>query len=329
MRGEGYVLCQQVVRCGRHSNSFLLVPHRQQHAQREEQQVGRQERHAIGTHILLCPTQRFARQVFLHHVLIDTRHDQHDEHTTQKLFPEVLLRHPVIPHENARQLALTDGTDSISYAQVQVRRHLIYNKYKGRKQAERLHGVRPYQRLDASLTGVEPYQQHQQYRCQRKGHALWLEHEALQDDAHHIEPHGSTRHLRQQEEPRSRLVRTPSQSLSQIGIDRREVQLIVEWQQDKSHDNIAQDKAHARLQIVHLRRQHHAWHTDKGNARYRRTHHTEGHHIPRRPTVSPVERLVGSPSARPSAEGKQQGKISQYNSYYCHNCLQRYKIIDN
>ena len=89
-----------------------------------------------------------------------------------------------------------DSTDRIANVEVQVIRHLIYINKESRKQAKRLHGVRPYKCLDTSLPGVKPYQQHQLYRCQRKGHTLRFKHESLQDDAHHIEPHGSASHLR-------------------------------------------------------------------------------------------------------------------------------------
>ena len=54
-----------------------------------------------------------------------------------------------------------DSTDRIANVEVQVIRHLIYNNKESRKQAKRLHGVRPYKCLDTSLPGVKPYQQHQ------------------------------------------------------------------------------------------------------------------------------------------------------------------------
>ena len=107
---------------------MLLIPHGEQDTQRQEEQIGGQEGHAVGTHILLCPTQRLAGQVFLHHVLIDARHHQYDEDAAEELFPEVLLRRPVVPDEDARQLVAIDGAHHRLHAQSQVGGYLIYNK---------------------------------------------------------------------------------------------------------------------------------------------------------------------------------------------------------
>jgi hypothetical protein len=50
--------------------------------------------------------------------------------------------------------------------------------------------------------------------------------------------------------------------------------------------------ADAHLKVGHIRSHHHARHTDKSDARNRRTHHTESNHIPRRTAVGTIESFI-------------------------------------
>ena len=180
---------QQVVTHCRDCHSLLLIPHDKQHAQRQEQQIGRQECQTIGTHVFLSPAQRLTRQVLLHHVLIHTSHHQHDEYAAQELLPEMLLRHPVVHHEDARQVTTRYRTDRFRHAQSHFRRHLIYNKEKRSEETEGLQRVSPHQRLDTTLTRVEPYQEHHACRSHDKRNTHWRKHKALQNHTHHVETH--------------------------------------------------------------------------------------------------------------------------------------------
>ena len=54
---------------------------------------------------------------------------------------------------------------------------------------------------------------------------------------------------------------------------------------------------------------HHARHRHEGDARDAGTYHAESHQIPRGTFVATIESLVRGLSARPPADGKQQGKI--------------------
>ena len=53
---------------------------------------------------------------------------------------------------------------------------------------------------------------------------------------------------------------------------------------------------------------------NKSNTRNGCADHSKSHHIPRRTSVGPVERLVGGTSRRPTADSKQQGKVKKH---YC------------
>ena len=121
--------------------------------------------------------------------------------------------------------------------------HLIYNKEKGGKHAECLKGVGPYQCLDASLACIEPDEHHHRWHGEPEGNTDVVEHEMLQDEAHHKEAHGCSCHLRQKEEGSSRLVGTVAQPVEQIGIDGGEVVPIIYRQQDESHQEVTHDEA--------------------------------------------------------------------------------------
>ena len=85
----------------------------EQHAESQEQQVGWKESQSIAAHIFLCFAQPFAREVFLHHVLIQPRHHHHHEDATEKLFPEILSTHEIIPHKDAAVFIGHDGAQAV------------------------------------------------------------------------------------------------------------------------------------------------------------------------------------------------------------------------
>ena len=126
---------QQLIAGCRQFDTALLCQQYQQYAQREEQQVGRQEGQSIDSHILLCVAQRAAGKVLLHHVLVEARHDDDYEHAAEELLPEVLPRHPVVPHKHARMAVLCDGLHDTCEVEVQLAHHLIYNKKQCSKHA--------------------------------------------------------------------------------------------------------------------------------------------------------------------------------------------------
>ena len=155
------------------------------------------------------------------------------------------------------------GTHRLGHAHAQLCHHIIYNKYKGGKHARGLERVGPHQCLYTASACIQPYQQcHAHYR-DNEGHADGIEHKSLQDDAHHIEAHGSTRHLRNQEEPRSRLVRALAEPPLQISVDGGEIESVINRQQHKGYDKIAQNKSYTRLDVGHVGAHGHARHTDK------------------------------------------------------------------
>lgn len=56
-----------------------------------------------------CFVQIAAGEVLLHHVLIESGHDDDDKDAAEELFEEVLTGHPVIEYEDAAVFAVADG----------------------------------------------------------------------------------------------------------------------------------------------------------------------------------------------------------------------------
>ena len=283
--------------------------HYQEHAQREEQQVHRHESEAIRTHVLLRVAQRTAGQVLLHHVLIQPRHHHHDEHTAQELLPEVLRRHPVIPHEHARMTVGSHRPRGFHPTKAQLAHHLIYNKAHGNEHTGCLKRIGPHQRLDAATSRIEPHNSHHHAHREHERHAQRVEHKALQNGAEQIELDGGGGELREQEEARTRQIRPLSQPLTQIAVDGGQVQFVVKGQQHERHHEIAHDEAQTRLNVGHVHAHHHPRHAHERHTRDGSAHHAERHHPPRRTAVGTEEGLVGGTPRCQSAEEQQQGKI--------------------
>ena len=131
-----------------------------------------------------------------------------------------------------------------------------------------------------------------------------------EDDTDHIEFHGRAHHLRQEKEPRARLVGTRPKPVAQECIYAGKVQTVVHGQQHECNGQVAQDKAHANLKIGHLRGEHHAGNTDERDTRDGSAHHAESHHIPRRALSCAEKHVVSTATMRcETTYGKEDGKI--------------------
>ena len=105
---RGYELREKVVATLREGKLLRRAEHMEQNAEPEEESIDGQERHAIEAHIFLGIAERGAREVFLHHVLIQPRHDNDDEKSAQELPPEI-LRRGGIPYKDVGEGMADDG----------------------------------------------------------------------------------------------------------------------------------------------------------------------------------------------------------------------------
>ena len=255
--------------------------------------------------------QSLTCKILLHHVLVQSGHHDGDEHAAQQLLPEVLSAHPIAPLEHAAVAVGGHGSRGLGQRKVQLGGDMQDDESQRREHAERLEGVGPHQRPDAAAACVEPDEGHHAYRRHGKGHAEGLQHVAVQDETHHVETHGGTRHLRQQEERGPRAVAPGAQPTVEPGIDGGEPQPVVQGQKTERHHGVAAHKAEAHLQIGHVGLRHHARHRHESDARDAGAHHAESHQVPGRlPVAAKKGIVVRAPGDEPTV-GQQGGKIGE------------------
>ena len=63
----------------------------QQGPQQQKGHIDHHQHHAEGQHVLLGVAQAAAGEVFLHHILVEARHANGDEHAPQERFEQVVL----------------------------------------------------------------------------------------------------------------------------------------------------------------------------------------------------------------------------------------------
>ena len=162
----------------------------QKDTQGEKEQVGRQEGDAIGTHILLGIAEGLARQVFLHHILVQSCHHHDDKDAAKKLFPEIVGRLPVIEHKDAAQFASLHNINGFADRQVHHGDDLEDDENESGKETEGLEGIGENQRGDAAATGIEPYEQYHSHNIHHEGDAHRVEDKLLEYHADNVELHG-------------------------------------------------------------------------------------------------------------------------------------------
>lgn len=87
-----------------------------------------------------------------------------------------------------------------------------------------------------------------------------IENEMLKDEADDIEPHRGTDELGEDEERRAGLITAVTKTLTEITVDRGEVQLVIDRQQEESDRKIAWDEAEAHLEVGHIALKDHSRH---------------------------------------------------------------------
>ena len=87
-----------------------------------------------------------------------------------------------------------------------------------------------------------------------------IEDEMLKDEADDIEPHRGTDELGKDEERRAGLITAVTKTLTEITVDRGEVQLVIDRQQEESDREIARDEAEAHLEVGHIALEDHSRH---------------------------------------------------------------------
>ena len=210
---------QKLVALGGQPRPAALSQLGQQHAEGQEQEVGRQEGQPIAAHVFLGVAQRAAGQVLLHHVLVEPRHDDDDEGAAEQLFPEIRAAGPVVEDEDAAAPVGHDGLQGFAEVETQLTHDHIYNKEERGEETRRLQHIGEHERAHPTPPRIEPDERHHRHGVDPEGHAEGVEHKRLEDHADDVELDGRPHQLRQQEEPSAAEVGAAPQTLTQVGID--------------------------------------------------------------------------------------------------------------
>ena len=259
-------------------DALLGAEREEQYAKDKENEVDGQETKAVGAHILLRLTQVLAREIFLHHILIQSRHNDDDDYTAEKLSPERLC---AFPSKNAAQWALADRGEYSVEVQSESANHCPQDAAEGEEHTERLQSIGAHNGLDAAAARVEPDEQQCDESGERIGDAERFGNELLEHEYHEVESRGCTGEFAKEEEECPCSVGVFPKAFAQISVDGGELEAIVERQEQESYGYIAKEKAGAHLKVRHLRCAHPARY---GNERYARdagAYHTKSYHPPR------------------------------------------------
>ena len=286
---------QQVIAHLRQSHATGSGKPRQQDAEDKKKQVDRDKSKTVEAHVFLRLTQGLAGHVLLHHVLVQARHHDDNEDATKKLFPEVLSTRPIVKDKDTAVRVRGKPADKPMEIESETSRRRHDNKDERRKHAEGLERIGPYKCFDACATCVEPNEHDHDKDCTDERHMPGIEDEVLEDKADDIEPHRGTDKFGENEEGSSRLVTAPAETPAEVTVDRGEVQLVIDRQQEEGNRKIAGDETEAHLEISHVALEHHSRHRDKGDAGDGSPYHAEGDHQPRALSVTTEERLVACP----------------------------------
>lgn len=264
----------------------------QQNAQAEENKIDGDERQSVGTHVLLRLTEVATGEILLHHVLIKPRHDDDDENTAHELLQEMLWRTPVVKDKQPAVRTFPDGVPHPAEIEVHQTARLYEDEAEGSYEAERLQRIREDDGADAATARVQPDEQLQEAdRCE-EGHVKLFEHVRLENHADKELFCRRPCHARQEEERCACLVGPASETAVQIGVNGRQFQAVVEWQQHEGDYQIAEEETERHLHVCHVRLPDPARDGDEGNAGDGGSNHPERDEVPPRLAVAAEKGVV-------------------------------------
>ena len=147
---------QYIISSLRQGQAMRCAEVQEENPQDEEEIVQRKEAEAVGKHICTGLTECTAREVLLHHVLIQARHHDDDEDTADELLPEVLRARPVIEEEDATVGIFPDQAHDTREVEAQLSRDDIDDESQREHKADRLQDIRPDDRTHTTTLRVEP-----------------------------------------------------------------------------------------------------------------------------------------------------------------------------
>ena len=137
-----------------------------------------------------------AGKILLHHVLVKSRHHNHDKDTTKELLEEVLPGYPVIEYENPAVFAALNSPDNTAEIQVQFLNREINDENQRGNQAESLQGICPYNGFYSAFMSVYPYQCHRTDGNRPKRNMHLLKYISMENQTDQVELCSRSQHTR-------------------------------------------------------------------------------------------------------------------------------------
>ena len=264
----------------------VLLGKRHQHtAQKQEQDIHHHKNGGERRHIAARVTQRLARQVFLHHILIQSRHGNGDKHTTDNLFHEETVVAPVgVEHQPTVGAILTRCAHRLPYFR-EGTAHILHNHnngdYQSGKQKSGLQQIRPHHRLESATESVEQDDDDHHNGGKPDRNMPAIEDKHLQNKDNQIHTERRAQQSGHKEQHRTCLVRLLPYPRTQVFIYRGYIQLIVQRQQKATNHQITKHITQHHAKIGELGGIDIARHGHKGHTRQGTANHAIRHHKPR------------------------------------------------
>ena len=287
-------------------DAAVLGVHQQHPAQQQEQGVDNHQNARETEHVALGILEVAAGEVLLHHVLVQSRHHDGDEHAAHNLLQEVVGFLP-IGLENLGVAGIFHLLEDVGERHVQLLDDENDGEDERGEHEGGLEGVGPHNGLDAAPEGVEQDDDNHHGGGGPDGDAEAIENEGLQDVDDEVHPQGGAEQAGDDEEQGAGAVRFRAHPPVKHLIHRGDILAVIERQQHVGDGEVAEDVADDDAEVGELDVGHIARHRHEGDARQRGTDHAVGHDKPRRLAVArEVSGVVGLPCREPHNHKKQQ-----------------------
>ena len=225
-RGENLVGNDSAPLPYRQSEARGVGIRQQRGTETKEEDVDNDEEEAGGHDVLLRVTQGLAGEVFLHHVLVEARHGDGDEHAGDNLLP-IELRRGRIGLEHAGVSLLGRSAQEFGEAYIQRVENCHHSCRRREKEEGSLQHVGPDHGLDAAAESVEQDDGDEDHRRHPEGNPPYLEDELIEHKDNKIHTQRGAQETRNDEEESPRFLARHTEALVEVGVDGGEIQFVV------------------------------------------------------------------------------------------------------
>lgn len=219
-------------------------------------------------------------------------HRHHNENAGDELLPEEIGTVDV-RREDARQALRVHLRQALADRHVELAEQKPDAGQQADQHAGRLQRIGPDDGFHAALVGVHQDHAKDHHGAEPERHPEAVEYYCLQDIHHQVQARRRADQPRQDKKPGTALVGPFAEAHVEIGINRRQLQPVIQRQQDVRDGNVADDVADQNLSVAKPIAPDRTGHADKGHAGQGRPDHPEGHEHPVGAFVTDKKTVVG------------------------------------